>query len=438
MTKQGSLKCQCFNGNSIEPLSNAKITLTGETSNISKVFTTNSSGIVEGIILDTPDLSASQKPGEIPYGLYNLAIERDGFQPLGIKGVQIYPDRVGIQNCNLTEKSTRDAERADVIDIKPNRLVGGDFPEKIPEAEIKPMPKPSGAVVLPSVVVPQYIIVHAGVPDDTTAPNYTMAYTDYIKNVASSEIFATWPQSTIRANVYCIVSFTLNRIYTEWYRGKGKKFDITNNTAFDQAFVYGRTIYDTISNVVDEIFSSYLKRSNEKQPLLTQYCNGTTSTCPGWLTQWGSKYLGDKGETPYEILTHFYGYDLNITTAPKVQGIPTSYPGYTLQLNYAGIYVRRLQTYLNSIANSYPMINKVAVDGNYGPFTQKAVRTYQQIFNLPVTGNVDYATWYSISNTYVAVNKLAELRGYDEDEFGGIFVPPSMYDIPGNVPKIKY
>ncbi|MGL4990933.1 MAG: peptidoglycan-binding protein [Sarcina sp.] len=439
MDKQGTLKCQCFNGNSVEPIEKAKITVTNANKTINKIIYTNSSGIADEIILETPSIDASQKPGETPYSLYDLLIERDGFQPLVIKGVQIYPDRVGIQQCNITKSTSRDETRADIIEILPNRLVGGDFPNKIPEADTKELPKATGKVVLPSVVVPQYIVVHAGLPDDATAPDYTVAYSDYIKNVASSEIFSTWPENTIKANIYCIVSFTLNRIYTEWYRGKGKSFDITNNTAYDQAFVYGRTIYNSISTIVDDLFASYIKRNNEKQPLLTQYCNGTTSTCPGWLTQWGSKYLGDQGDTPYEILTHFYGYDLNINTAPKVQGIPTSYPGYTLQLGSSGIYVRRLQTYLNSISNNYPLINKVAVDGNYGATTQKAVKTYQQTFNLPVTGSVNYATWYSISNTYVAVNKLAELRGNEPDnETGGIFIPPSMYDFTHDIPKIRY
>ncbi|MGL5764648.1 MAG: peptidoglycan-binding protein [Sarcina sp.] len=437
MSEKGKLKCECYLGSSIKPIEKAKITLMDANKSISKVIYTNSEGRTEDIILDTPDISASYKPGKTPYNVYDILVERDGFAPLKVNGVQIYPNRVGIQKCNLSEINRDEASRADTINILPNRLVG-DFPKKIPEDEVKPDPKPSDTVVLPEIVVPQYIVVHTGNPDDTSAANYTMAYSDYIKNVASSEIFSTWPDSTIRANIYCIISFTLNRIYTEWYRGKGKTFDITNVTEYDQAFVYGRTIYDNISQIVDEIFSTYIKRNNQKQPMFAQYCNGTTSQCPGWLTQWGSKYLGDEGKTPYEILTHFYGYDIDLVKAPKVQGIPMSYPGYALKLNYTGVYVRRLQTYLNSIANNYPYIGKVAVDGIFGATTAQAVRRYQQTFNLPVTGIVDYATWYSISNTYVAANKLAVLRGFEEVEESGIFVPPISSNFNIHIPTVKY
>ena len=437
MSGKGRLKCECFNGNSIEPLTNAKVTIMDANKTMSKVIYTSNSGSTEPIILDAPDLSASQKPGTTPYSIYDIKIEREGFNTLQINGVQVYPNRMGIQPCNMMQIG-RDRERSEVIDIKPNRLVGGDFPAKIPEDEIKPLPKALETVVLPEPVVPQYIVVHNGAPSNLNASNYTIGYKDYIKNVASSEIFSTWPDSTIRANVYCIVSFTLNRIYTEWYRGKGKNFDITNVTAYDQAFVYGRTIYDNISNIVDQLFATFAKRYSQKQPLLTQYCNGTTSKCPGWLTQWGSKYLGDQGKTPYEILTHFYGYDLDLVRAKKVKGIPKSFPGYTLKLNYTGLPVRTIQIQLNTIATKFPYIGKVAIDGIFGKATQEAVKRYQQTFNLPVTGNVNYATWYSISNSYIGVTKIAELREEDNLDEHGIFIPPIMTDFAENVPRIEY
>ena len=437
MSKKGRLKCECFNGNSIEPLNNAKITVTDANKTMSKVIYTSSSGATEPIILDTPDMDASQKPGNMPYSLYDVTIEREGFNTLQIKGVQVYPNRLGIQPCNMMQTG-RDRERSEVINIKPNRLVGGDFPPKIPEQEVKPLPKPLETVVVPEPVVPQYIVVHNGAPNNTSVGNYKVGYKDYIKNVASSEIFSTWPDSTIRANVYCIVSFTLNRVYSEWYRGKGKNFDITNVTAYDQAFVYGRTIYDNISNIVDELFATFAKRFSQKQPLLTQYCNGTTSKCPGWLTQWGSKYLGDQGKTPYEILTHFYGYDLDLIRAKKVKGIPKSFPGYTLKLHYTGTPVRIIQTQLNAIGSSFPYIGKIAVDGIFGPATQAAVKRFQETFNLPITGAVNYATWYSISNIYVAVTKIAELRGEEDLDEHGIFIPPIITDFAQDVPRIEY
>lgn len=442
MSGIGRLRCQCFSGSTIQPVGKARVTVTDPQTKKEQVLYTNTVGTTEEIELETPDMSASQSPGNVPYYLYDVKVEREGFNPLQINGAQVYPNRVAIQKCNLEFLDNTRATTVNVIDILANTLVG-NFPPKIPEDPIKPLPKPSGTVVLPEPVVPQFVVVHSGTPNDTSAPNYTLPYADYIKNVASSEIFSTWPNSTIRANIYCIISFTLNRIYTEWYRGKGKNFDITNSTAYDQAFVYGRTIYDNISAVVDQIFSTFVQRPNEKQPLLTQYCNGTTVTCPDWLSQWGSKYLGDQGNSPYEILTHYFGDNLNLVTAPKVQGIPQSFPGYILKLGYNNIYVRRLQEYLNSISNNYPLIQKVAVDGNFGPATANAVKTYQQIFNLPQTGEVDYATWYSISNTYVAVNKLAELTrsmltdNYEEDE-NGIFCPPVINDLVKNVPIVKY
>ncbi|MDU5414229.1 MAG: peptidoglycan-binding domain-containing protein, partial [Clostridium perfringens] len=224
-------------------------------------------------------------------------------------------------------------------------------------------------------------------------------------------------------------------IYTEWYRGKGKNFDITNSTAFDHAFSYGRNFYDNISRIVDEIFSTYMKRFNSKQPLLAQYCDGINVQCPGWMTQWGSKYLGDEGKVPYDILTSFYGDDLELKSAKKVQGSPRSFPGYTLGIGASGQPVRVIQEQLNAISKAYPLIPKVAVDGKYGQKTRDSVRTFQKVFNLPQTGEVDYATWYKISDVYVAVTKIAELRSSVEKK---IFYPPTIMDRYENVPKIIY
>ena len=299
----------------------------------------------------------------------------------------------------------------------------GNFPAKIPESPDKPLPPPTGGVVLPKPVVPEFITVHQGSPNDDSAPNYKVPYKDYIKNVASCEIYSTWPESTIRANVFCIISFTLNRIYTEWYRGKGKNFDITSSTAYDHAFNYGRNIYDSISAIVDEIFSTYIRRFGRKQPLLTQYCDGKNVTCPQWLSQWGSKYLGDQGYIPYDILTYYYGNDIELTTAEQVSGSPSSYPGFDLTVGSNGEPVRQTQEFLNRIAQNYPLIPKVAVDGTYGESTAEAVRVFQGIFNLPKTGVVDYATWYRISDIYVGVTRIAELRSEN------IFYPPNSREM---------
>ncbi|WP_234117165.1 peptidoglycan-binding domain-containing protein [Clostridium hydrogenum] len=435
----GQLQIQVFRGNNYIPQEKAKVTITGRDSTgktQEQVAYTDSSGLTTPVELTTPPLAYSQNPtNQVPYSFVDIRVEALNFKPLFVRGCQIMPDSVAIQNCNLTQNLTRQEE---VIDVKPNTLVG-NYPPKIPEAPEKPLPKPpSGLVVLPQPVVPQYIVVHAGGPDEA-APNYTLRFMDYIKNVASCEIFSTWPESTIRANVLCIISFVLNRVYTEWYRGKGKNFTITNSTAFDQAFNYGRNIYKSISNVVDAIFSTYVKRPGAKQPLLTQFCDGKNVQCPGWLTQWGSKYLGDQGKRAPEILRNFYGADLQFDTAQKVAGIPESYPGYVLRVGSTGTPVRTIQTYLNRISVNYPAIPKLAVTAYYNDATKKSVTEFQKIFSMPAIGVVDYPTWYKISDVYVAVTKIGELRGEDNLEVtkNGLFVPPHLYK-DGHVPVMEY
>jgi hypothetical protein len=299
-------------------------------------------------------------------------------------------------------------DNSNIIVIKAHTL-WGEYPDKIPEDEIKPLSESSGFVVLDKPVIPQYIIVHDGLPNDTTAKNYWVPFKDYIKNVASSEIYATWPISTIEANVLAILSFTLNRVFTEWYRNKGKNFTVTSSTAYDHAFFYGRNIYKEISVIVDSIFTSYVTRPNIIQPLFTQYCDGRNSSCPKWMTQWGSKDLGDKGYSSTNILKHFYGQNLYITQAPTVVGVPSSFPGFNLQVGSRGREVSTIQSQLNAISNNFPIIKKQAVDGIFGPNTKEAVQAFQRTFNLPASGIVDFPTWYRIADIYVAVTKLSEL-----------------------------
>ena len=438
MAEKGGLKIQCFAGDTYIPIEGVKATLVSSQGQGEEIeLTTNSSGESQVIELSAPPLAYSQEPtGNIPYSLYDLRVERQGFQALVINGIQIFPQEIALQQCNLIESMGRKSYRADIINIQPNTL-NGNFPAKIPEEVDKPLPPPTSGVVLPTPVVPEFIIVHAGGPNNTSAPNYTVPYKDYIKNVASCEIYSTWSESTIRANVYAIISFTLNRIYTEWYRGKGKDFDITNSTAYDHAFNYGRNLYESISVVVDDIFSTYIRRFGRKQPLLTQYCDGKNVQCPGWMTQWGSKYLGDEGKTPYEILTNYYGNDIELVTADIVEGIPSSYPGYDLTIGSSGTEVETIQEQLNRIAQNYPLIPKSAVDGVYGSKTSEAVKVFQSVFNLPQTGVVDYATWYKISDVYVGVTRIAELRSSIKQR---TFVPPLSFDILNSkqVPKINY
>lgn len=454
MADKGQLQVITLLNNSYIPIPNAKVLITADNpveapDFEAKTLITNSEGKTPLIDVPTPPIERSLNADNtlIPYTLINIAVQADGYEEFIIKGVQILPYQIAVQICPLREApATREKQQGiqiqEIIIIPPNRQFG-DFPPKIPEDPEKPLPPPpSGLVVLPEPVVPEYIIVHAGTPSDPSAPNYKVPYNEYLKNVASSEIYATWPDATIRANVYAINSFALNRIYTEWYRGKGFDFDITNSTAFDQAFSFGRNIFENIGLIVDEIFSTYIKRPGAKQPLLTQYCDGRYVSCPDWMTQWGSKDLGERGYTPFEILTNYYGNDLQLERAPKVSGSPKSYPGYVLTIGSKGEPVKTVQTYLNRIAQNYPLIGKVPVDGIYGESTANQVKLFQQTFDLPQTGQVDYATWYRISAIYVGVTKIAELRGGSEsreiEKEELVYInPPSPYEDEER-PRISY
>ncbi len=256
--------------------------------------------------------------------------------------------------------------------------------------------------------IPENITVHLGAPD-SAAENVTVPFADYIKNVASSEIYPNWPENALRANIYAITTYALNRIYSEWYPSRGYDFDITNSTAFDQAYVPNRDVFENISVLVDELFNDYVVRQGTVNPLFTQFCNGTTSTCNG-LSQWGTVSLANEGLTPYEILQRYYGDDINIITNAPVTNIEDSFPGVPLRLGDAGNAVETIQDELNRIAQNYPAIPKITdPDGIFGVTTEAAVRSFQEIFNLPVTGIIDKATWYRIKRYYTGVKGLAEL-----------------------------
>lgn len=256
--------------------------------------------------------------------------------------------------------------------------------------------------------IPETITVHLGAPNDTSAPNVTVPFLDYIQNVASSEIYPTWPESAIRANVYAQITYTLNRIYTEYYRSRGYDFDITNSTAYDQSFVYGRDIFENISEIVGDIFDQYLARPDAVQPLFAAYCDGRRVQCEG-LSQWGTVPLAQSGYTPYQILTYYYGDNLNIRTAP-VRPIAESYPGVPLRLGSISEEVRIIQTRLNRIAQNYPAIPRVSVDSSFDKETQDAVVAFQEVFGLSPDGVVGKATWYQIQNIYNAVKRLTDLN----------------------------
>lgn len=406
---KGKLKIQITSEATSFPVedANIRISYTGVPDQTVETVTTDSSGQTETLELAAPpvEYSLDERQEEQPYAEYTLEVTAPGFESVQIAGAEILSEVTALQNIQLLPLDRENKEEVFVI---PAHTLFGNYPPKIPEAEIKPVNE-SGEIVLSRVVVPEYIVVHDGSPRDSTALNYYEKYKDYIKNVASSEIYATWPEESIKANVLAIMSFTLNRVYTEWYRNQGFEFTISSSTAFDHKWIPQRNIYDTISRVVDDLFASYLSRPNIRQPILTQYCDGKQVSCPGWMTQWGSKNLADQGYSAIQILRYFYGSDMYINTAKEISGIPASWPGYTLENGSSGNKVRQMQEQLNVIAGAYPALPKIDADGIYGPRTEEAVRKFQEVFGLPQTGKVDYRTWYKISEIYVGVSRIAEL-----------------------------
>ena len=408
---QGYLQVDVVSDANSFPVQDADIVArTEEPDEIIEETRTNSSGQTENLPLDAPpvELSLSPEETERPYAEYTIRITAPGFEPFVVSGTEVLADVTAIQGIRLRPLSNASAgEQIETVTI-PDHTLYGDYLPKIAESEIKPVIE-TGEIVLSRVVVPQTVVVHDGVPTNTSAANYYVPYRDYIKNVASSEIYATWPRSTIVANVLAIMSFTLNRVYTEWYRNQGYDFTITSSTAYDHKWIYGRNIFESISVVVDDIFDNYLSRPGVKQPILTQYCDGRKVRCPGWMTQWGSCELGEAGYSPIEILRNFYGDDMYINTAEQISGIPASWPGYDLKIGATGDKVRQLQEQLDAISSVYTAIPDISPDGIYGPATAEAVRKFQSIFGLPQTGVVDFATWYKISHIYVGITRIAEL-----------------------------
>lgn len=406
--EEGRLQVRLLEGRTMKPVAGAEIEIFYEGDPDSEIrrFTTDESGVTEIITLPAPaEAYSTQYSEEQPYSEYTVRASAEGYENVEVAGTEILPDVLAIQEIHMPAATP--AEEFERIVIGPHTLFG-TFPPKIAEEEIKPTTE-TGEIVLSRVVIPEYVIVHDGVPTDTSAPNYWVKFKDYIKNVASSEIYATWTDAAIRANVLAIMSFVLNRVYTEWYRNKGYDFTITTSTAFDQKWIYGRNIFQTISDVVDEMYGNYLSRPNVKQPILTQYCDGQRVTCPNWMSQWGAQSLGEQGYSAIEILRYYYGDSIYINTAVEISGVPSSWPGYELTNGSRGAKVQQMQEQLNVIAGSYPALPRIAADGIYGPATRAAVEKFQSIFGLPVTGVVNYPTWYKISEIYVGVSRIGEL-----------------------------
>ena len=398
----GYLVINVFKENDSSPVSGAEIKIIGEKTDLA--ISTDSNGKTDKITLNTPDKELSLTPQhEVkPYAEYTIDVKKPGLKHTIIEGIEVFEGENSIQNVYLKEDT---GDKPEYIELPPH-VLWGNYPPKLEEV-FNVVSDNDGMRVYPSVLIPEYVVVHDGTPSNSSAANYAVRFPDYIKNVASYEIYSTWPKETIKANVLAIISFTLNRIFTEWYTSKGNNFTITSSTAYDQKYTHNGTIFGSISDVVDEVFNQYIKLPNVKQPFFAQYNDGIKTNNKGWLSQWGSKSLGDQGYSALNILRYYYSNDMYITSAQGVMGLPLSFPGFKLEVGSCGEAVQKIQNELNVINNNYPGIPKILpANGKYEDSTRNSVRKFQEVFNLPITGVVDFATWYKISYIYVAVSNM--------------------------------
>ncbi|MCL2107860.1 MAG: peptidoglycan-binding protein [Oscillospiraceae bacterium] len=402
----GYLRVQASAGGAL-PISDAEVTIKQRRADGVYSYKTHTDldGKTEDVPMPGVSVNCTLTPGCKPpiYGFCDVDIAADGFVTMHIDGVEIVETQTAILPVNMFPLASEARPVTDVtIEIAPVSLEFCEGNCKFP---------PPIARASKEVFIPDYITVHLGRPLDTTAQNVRVPFIDYIKNVTSSEIYSTWPLESLKANVHAIVTFALNRIYTEWYPSRGYNFDITNSTSYDQYYRYGGPIYESIAQVVDEYFNVYAHRFGFRNPYFTQYCNGTTSTCPG-MSQWGTVTLANRGLNALEILRSYYPRDLQLSVAETVRGITESFPGTPLTLGDESEKVRRMQNDLNRIKINYPLIPAIPnPNGYFGPETQNAVITFQRVFNLPADGVVDRTTWNAISRIFVAVSRLAELDG---------------------------
>lgn len=412
MTKNATLLFQLSAGREALPVPGAGVTLTSRETGRRVSFVTDLSGRTPPIPVCAPPRWESLDPNfeGVPYSLYDARVEAEGYIPVTVRGIQVFPGEGSVVPLSLDPQPMgRDRSEEEVFDIPENGLL--TTTERQPEGPDPQDDIPQGRV-LTNVYIPRYITVHLGAPSNASAQNVTVDFAYYIKNVASSEIYPTWPENAIRANIYAQISFALNRIFTEWYPSRGYSFNITNHTGYDQYYVPGRNIFTNIGRIVDEIFTTYIRRPGALNPLFAEYCNGTTVSCDG-LSQWGTVSLAQQGYTPLSILRRFYG-SVELIQASQVRNIESSYPGSSLSLGSRGAAVQTIQRQLSRIRRNYPAIPALDIDGIFGSGTRAAVMAFQRIFNLTQDGIVGRGTWNRISNIYVAVTRLAELDGENE------------------------
>ena len=392
------------------PLENVRITvIDSATQQVleDKTAYTDTSGQTPLIELDTVDREYSldeENTTVLPYKNYDIIIEKEFFIRGQIMGAQIYDGQTTMQVIGLMPRPTD---------------FGNEFESELNRGEIQKLftvepdlQQGTNDYILQRVVIPEYVTVHLGRPD-AAASNVRVPFKTYLKSVASSEIYPTWPENALRANIHAQISFVLNRIYTEWYRSRGYDFDITNSTSFDQKYIHNRSTFESTDKIVDEIFNTYVTRTYTREPYFTEYCDGKQVTCSG-MKQWGTVTLANQGMTPLQILQYYYGDDIVIRESNNIANVTASYPGSALRRGSTGENVRIIQAQLNRISDNYPAIPKQTVDGVFGANTENAVRIFQRVFKLTQDGVVGKATWYRISYIYVAVKKLAELTSEGE------------------------
>ncbi len=397
---KGYLIVNVYSDTIANPVKNANVQVLKD-GNIITETKTNEDGKTKTITLDTVDKSFSEtNQQEIrPYEIYDILVNSLGLTETKVEGVQIFDGITSIQNIYMTSLDENDEEN--ITTIPPNTL-WGDYPPSIEENE--ETEEEISPYVLQKVVIPENIIVHDGIPTNANAANYTVPFTDYIKNVASSEIYSTWPEETIKANILAIISFTLNRIFTEWYPSKGFDFTITSTTSYDQKYTKNGTIFQPISDMVDEIFTNYIRSGIKTEPLLAHYKSNTTEK--GYLSQWGSKELGDRGYDALQILKYYYGNTINIYEAETTNEYPYSFTK-TLKEGDCSNDVYILQNVLNYIRGSYPGIPIIDTpSGLFDADTKQAILKFQSVFYLSQTGTVNKQTWYRISYIYAAISKM--------------------------------
>jgi hypothetical protein len=396
--KKGYLIVNVYSDTIANPISNATVKVQIDNS-IIKEEVTDSSGKTASIELETKDknYSLNENSNITPYIAYRIEVTALGLIPKIIENIPIFENITSIQDIYLN--TLEENSQVESITLTPNSLLEDDnyYEENNSNNEIS-------TYVLNKVVIPENIIVHDGIPSNNSAANYTVPFIEYIKNVASSEIYPTWPTEALKANILSIISFTLNRIYTEWYLSKGYDFTITSSTTYDQKYTRSGVIYNTISTIVDEVFNKYIRYSIRLEPLLAHYKNSTTEA--GYLSQWGTKDLATQGKNYLEILKYYYGDNISIEKSPVESNYPYSYTK-ELKLNDCGKDVYTLENILNYIHSSYPLIPLITKpSGKFTEDVEESVKIFQKVFNLETSGIVDYKTWYKISYIFIAVSKM--------------------------------